>query len=167
MAAGQEQGFLQDKLRDQISVSIKDSLSKATAVLSSLHRVHSYLEVLKSVPSLTGCGEGVKGALEQVRAIRTDAAALLQTVYLTEIGLQSLEQVDKSTSSAGDVTIITNTVNPPPPDLPGDVITNTAINSSSREEVMQSGTVVELPDISHTILPAPASEDSGPPAKKQ
>ena len=169
----QEQGILHDKLRDQISVSIKESLSKATAVLSSLHRVHSYLDVLKSVSSLhvSRSEEGVKEALVQVRAIRTDTAALLQTIYLTEIGLQSLEQVDKpSASSAHEVTVVPIISNPP--DLSNDdVIPESALNSN-RDDVMQSRALVELenhPEISESILQnsEPISEDSAPPAKKQ
>ena len=177
-STAQEQGVLHERLRDQISESIKESLSKATAVLSSLHRVHSYLDVLKSVPSLhmDGGGEGVKGALDQVRAIRTDTAALLQTIYLTEIGLQSLEQVDKSTASfssrstsAREVTVpIIGNIIDPPSDLSADVITDGAINSSSRDDVMQGTAMVELenhPDISEAMLQI--SEDVGPPVKKQ
>ena len=102
----QEPGILHDKLKDQIAISIKESLDKATSVLSSLHRVHSYLDVLKTMPPFragTG-GDGLKNALEQVQSIRLDAATLLQTIYLTEIGLQSLQDFDKQGSSA--VTVV-------------------------------------------------------------
>ena len=125
---------------------------------------------------MDGGGEEVKGALDQVRAIRTDTAAPLQTIYLTEIGLQSLEQVDKSTASfssrstsAREVTVpIIGNIIDPPSDLSADVITDGAINSSSRDDVMQGTAMVELenhPDISEAMLQI--SEDVGPPAKKQ
>ena len=103
MASGdtQEPGLLHEKLKDQVALSIKESLEKATSVLSNLHRLQSYLDVIKTVsPSRSHGNEGVKSALEQVRAVRADAATLLQTVYLTEIALQSLQDFDKSGSGS-------------------------------------------------------------------
>ena len=166
----EKQGILHDKLKDQISISIKESLDKATSVLSNLHRVHSYLDVLKTMPSFQSGsgGEGLKGALEQVRSIRTDAAALLQTIYLTEIGLQSLHQVDKPAPSLGttpsQVTLL--------PVL-GDSINNSspssqlAINSNDGE-VVKGRAVVELTTLPEaTDSMSEAAEDGMPPAKKQ
>ena len=103
-----ESGLLNEKLKDQVAVSIKDSLNKATSILSNLHRVQSYLDVVKTMPTSRAGGhssEGIKNALEQIRTVRTDTATLLQTIYLTEIGLQSLQDFDKqgqgSSSSGG------------------------------------------------------------------
>ena len=165
---------IHDKLRDQISVSIEESLAKATAVLSGLHRVHSYLEVLKTLP--TAGGEGAKGALEQVRDIRTETAALLQTIYLTEIGLQSLEKVNKfplATSSAGDVTVvplIADTINVP--ELSGDVVDDDDAINSNGDDVMGNRALGEQEnqsEISEPLLATssePLSEDSAPPPKR-
>ena len=88
-----ESGLLQDKL--------EEALEKATRVLSNLHRVQSYLEIIKTVSPQSGApsNDVVKNALEQMRIIRTDTAALLQTVYLTEIGLQSLQDFSKQGST--------------------------------------------------------------------
>ncbi len=91
-----EPGLLHEKLKDQVAVSIKESLEKATTVLSGLHRLQSYLDVFKSMAPSRGIAggqhgsEGLRSALEQIRSVRNDTATLLQTVYLTEIGLQSL-----------------------------------------------------------------------------
>lgn len=103
----QEPALLHEKLKEQVTVSIKESLDKAMTVLSSLHRVQSYLEVTRSLParSAQSC-EGVKSALGQVQVIRNDAATLLQTIYLTEIGLQSLQEFDKQGSSSGGAVAI-------------------------------------------------------------
>ena len=99
MASGdsQEPGLLHERLREQVTLSIRESLEKATSVLSNLHRVQSYFDVIRNISPSRGAGggthttEGIKNALEQIRTIRSDAATLLQTVYLTEIGLQSLQ----------------------------------------------------------------------------
>lgn len=166
----QDQGIVQDKLKDQITISIKDSLDKATTVLSSLHRVHSYLDVLKTMPSFrTGTGsEGLKGALEQVRSIRTDAAALLQTIYLTEIGLQSLQDVDKHTPSVctttSEVTILPVTVPILGESMNNSTLSQSAINSNG-DEVVKGRAVVEVTrqqDGNETEV----AEDMLPPAKK-
>lgn len=171
----QEQGLLQDKLKDQITISIKDSLDKATTVLSSLHRVHSYLDVLKSMPSFrTGTGsEGLKGALEQVRSIRTDAAALLQTIYLTEIGLQSLQDVDKQALSvcttSSEVTILPVTVPILGESINNSTLSESAINSNNNE-VVKGRAVVEVTHHQEANDMEPthteAAEDMIPPAKK-
>ena len=169
----ERQGLLQDRLKDQVAVSIKESLCKATTVLSSLHRVHSYLDVLRSLPSLHsgGGGEGLKSALEQVRAIRTDTAALLQTIYLTEIGLQSLEQVDRPTTTvdtpSSDV-VLGDSINNSPL---SDDVENHAINSN--DDIIQGRAVVELPSQPEEdpLMQAPSEatnhEEHPPPAKKQ
>lgn len=93
MASGGE-GQQDTKFKGQVSASIRDSIDKATGVLSQLHRIQSYLDVLRSIsPGRAGDDGGVKSALEQIRSIRTDTAALLQTVYLTEISLLSMLEV--------------------------------------------------------------------------
>lgn len=81
---------LTERLKEQVSASIQDALSKATSVLSNLHRVQSYLDVLQSLP-VSRAGDVIKSAVEQVKGMRADTATLLQTVYLTEIGLSSLQ----------------------------------------------------------------------------
>ena len=165
----EKQGILHDKLKDQISISIKESLDKATSVLSNLHRVHSYLDVLKTMPSFQSDsgGEGLKGALEQVRSIRTDAAALLQTIYLTEIGLQSLHQVDKPASSVGTtpsqvtlLPVLADSINNSSP-------SQLAMNSNDGE-VVKGRAVVELTTLPEaTDSMSEAAEEGMPPAKKQ
>lgn len=157
------QGILHDKLKDQVAVSIKESLTKATTILSSLHRVHSYLDILKTMPSFHsgvgegGEGEGIKSALEQVRSIRTDTAALLQTIYLTEIGLQSLVHVDKPTPSepTNDDLILDDTINN------SALSDETQAMNSNKDDVMQGRAVVEIPSQSEV------SESDPPPSKRQ
>jgi hypothetical protein len=165
----EKQGILHNKLKDQISISIKESLDKATSVLSSLHRVHSYLDVLKTMSSFQSGngGEGLKGALEQVRSIRTDAAALLQTIYLTEIGLQSLHHVDKQVPNIGTtpsqvtlLPVLDEAINSSSP-------AQLAINSNE-DELVKGRAVVELTTHPEMTEPTPgAAEDAMPPAKKQ
>lgn len=81
---------LTERLKDQVSASIQDALLKATSVLSNLHRVQSYLDVLANLP-VSRAGDIIKSAVEQVRGMKDDTTSLLQTVYLTEIGLGSLQ----------------------------------------------------------------------------
>ncbi len=81
---------LTERLKDQVSASIQDALEKATSVLSNLHRIKSYMEVLANLP-VSRAGEVIKCAVEQVQGMKADTATLLQTVYLTEIGLGSLQ----------------------------------------------------------------------------
>ena len=81
---------LQERLKDQVSVSIKEALDKANTVLTNLHRVQSYLDVIR-ILSTHRSGDVIKNALEQIHAARNDTATLLQHIYLTEIGLQSLQ----------------------------------------------------------------------------
>ena len=179
-----ERGILHDKLRDQVTLSIRGALTKATGLLSSLHRVHSYLDLLQSVSSLSGCGEGVKGVLEQVRTIRTDTAALLQTIYITEIGLESLEQVENTQNSAESssssasarkvtvVPIVTDAISDP---LSGGVADDDGAIDSNNGDVMQGGVVLDQfetsPQIAGPILQTssqqPTKDSLPPPAKKQ
>ena len=91
MASGE--GQQDTKFKGQVSASIRDSIDKATGVLSQLHRIQSYLDVLRSISPGRAGDDGIKSALEQIRTIRTDTAALLQTVYLTEISLLSMLEV--------------------------------------------------------------------------
>ena len=146
----QEPGILHDRLKDQIGISIKESLDKATSVLSSLHRVHSYLDVLKTMPPFrVGTGrDGLKNALEQVQTIRLDAATLLQTIYLTEIGLQSLQEFDKQGSSS--VTVVP---------MLGESINSSTMESpainSNEEDASRSGAVAA------GDIPPGSDEDEG------
>lgn len=89
-SASEAQEPLQERLKDQVSVSIKEALDRANAVLTNLHRVQSYLDVIR-ILSTARSGDVVKNALEQIHAARNDTATLLQHIYLTEIGLQSLQ----------------------------------------------------------------------------
>ena len=43
----------------------------------------------------------LKNALQQIQSVRTDSSSLLQTIYLGEIGLQSMADVMKTSSSPG------------------------------------------------------------------
>ena len=81
---------VQERLKDQVSVSIKEALDRANTVLTNLHRVQSYLDVIR-ILSTPRSGDVIKNALEQIHAARNDTATLLQHIYLTEIGLQSLQ----------------------------------------------------------------------------
>ena len=68
MATGvpqQHQDVQQERLKEQVSVSVKEALEKTTDILSNLHRVQSYLYVLRTVSSASGA-EGFKNALQQV-----------------------------------------------------------------------------------------------------
>ena len=56
---------LQDRLKEQVSVSVKEALERTTTILSNLHRVHSYLDIICNVSSPRD-GHGVKNALDQV-----------------------------------------------------------------------------------------------------
>ena len=93
----QEPSFIHEKLKGQVTLSIKEALDKATGVLSNLHRVQSYLDVIKTMTSSRTVAhpEGIHSALDQVKSLRNDTAALLQTIYLAEIGLQSMQEFDK------------------------------------------------------------------------
>ena len=84
---------LQDKLRDQIGTSVKEALDKSTTILSNLHRLSSYLEVMNTV---VASPEHFKSALDQIQTVRSDSASLLQTIYLGEIAIQSLQDVGKT-----------------------------------------------------------------------
>ena len=149
----QEQKILQDKLKEQISVSIAESLDKATSVLSSLHRVQSYLDVLKSLPSFRS---GLKSALDQVRSIRTDAATLLQTIYLTEIGLQSLQDVDNKQGTAATNTASAATATP----VALFPILGDSINST-RLPINSTGLPLSVPLSSDTFLHFLPSKHAG------
>ena len=113
---------LSDRLKEQVAVSIRDALGKATNVLSNLHRVQSYLDIICSLPP-TRSNDIVKNAVEQVKTARNDAASLLQTVYLTEIGLQSLQDFDKQGSGGMSVSSFMPIL--------GDSINSTVITSSA------------------------------------
>lgn len=43
----------------------------------------------------------LKNALQQIQSVRTDSSSLLQTIYLGEIGLQSMADVSKTASPGG------------------------------------------------------------------
>lgn len=89
-STSESQEPLQERLKDQVSVSIKEALDKANTVLTNLHRVQSYLDVIR-ILSTHRSSDVIKNALEQIHAARNDTATLLQHIYLTEIGLQSLQ----------------------------------------------------------------------------
>ena len=89
-STSESQEPLQERLKDQVSVSTKEALDKANTVLTNLHRVQSYLDVIR-ILSTHRSSDVIKNALEQIHAARNDTAMLLQHIYLTEIGLQSLQ----------------------------------------------------------------------------
>lgn len=89
-STSESQEPLQERLKDQVSVSTKEALDKANTVLTNLHRVQSYLDVIR-ILSTHRSSDVIKNALEQIHAARNDTATLLQHIYLTEIGLQSLQ----------------------------------------------------------------------------
>lgn len=97
---------LQEKLRDQIATSVKEALDKSTTILSNLHRLSSYLEVMNTVAAST---EHFKSALDQIQNVRSDSASLLQTIYLGEIAIQSLQDVGK-TSLSGMLPLFSETL---------------------------------------------------------
>lgn len=144
-----ESGLLQDKLQE--------ALDKATRVLSNLHRVQSYLEIIKTVSPNTRApsDEVVKNALEQMRIIRTDTAGLLQTVYLTEIGLQSLQDFSKQ-GAGGDLStlmpVVMNSSGVTPP---------VTINGNQGEDDVMVGLSEE--ELNYT---PPTTDGMPPPLKK-
>lgn len=64
MATQQEP--VQERLKEQVGVSVKEALEKTTGILSNLHRVQSYLYVVNTVSSAPGT-QGLRNALQQVR----------------------------------------------------------------------------------------------------
>lgn len=126
MATAGENGetSLQDKLQEQVASSVREALDKSTSILSNLHRLSSYLDVMSSMLSAP---DRLKSALDQIQAVRSDCASLLQTIYLGEIGIQSLQDIGKATSMAAgmlpmlsdnlSITTVTPSA-PPPPDTP-------------------------------------------------
>lgn len=107
MSAGDGEISLQDKLQEQVSSSVREALDKSTAILSNLHRLSSYLDVMNTMLSQP---DRLKTALDQIQNIRSDCATLLQTIYLGEIGLQSLQDVGKATSMAGIMPLFSDTL---------------------------------------------------------
>ena len=89
---------LQEKLQGQVAASVREALDKSTTILSNLHRLSSYLDVMSTMLS---SADRVKNAHEQIQTIRADCASLLQTMYLGEIGLQSLLDMIKTTGLSG------------------------------------------------------------------
>lgn len=150
-----ESGLLQDKL--------EEALEKATRVLSNLHRVQSYLEIIKTVSPQSGApsNDVVKNALDQMRIIRTDTAALLQTVYLTEIGLQSLQDYSKQGANGSLSNLMPVVMSNP------DMASSVAMNGNQEED----GIMVNLSEggmsFSTSVNPPSSSADEmAPPLKK-
>jgi len=149
-----ESGLLQDKL--------EEALEKATRVLSNLHRVQSYLEIIKTVSPQSGApsNDVVKNALEQMRIIRTDTAALLQTVYLTEIGLQSLQDFSKQ-GSTGNLSNLMPVVMSNP-----DMSSPVAINGNQGEDSVMVNLSEEGMSFSTSVNPPSSADEMAPPLKK-
>lgn len=60
---------LQDRLKEQVAVSVKDALERTTTILSNLHRVQSYLDILQTMSSPSGGPQGgLKSAMLQVNS---------------------------------------------------------------------------------------------------
>ena len=125
---------LHEKLREQVASSVHDALQKSTTILSNLHRLASYLDVMNSLPS---SGERLKNALDQVQTVRSDCASLLQTIYLGEIGHQSLQDVGKS-SLQSLLPIISEALNPAP--LSGSPVNSSTQNNYYADEGVVSPT---------------------------
>ena len=62
---------LQDRLKEQVAVSVKDALERTTAILSNLHRVQSYLDILQTMSTSPSGGAqgGLKNAMLQVNSV--------------------------------------------------------------------------------------------------
>lgn len=159
-----EARFLRETLKEQVSVSIREALEKTTSVLSNLHRVQSYLDLIKSVP-ISRSEAGAKNALEQIRMVREDAATLLQTVCLSEIGLQSLQNYDRqggaSTDASSMMPIFGDTINITP---------TVPINSNDpSQDSAAEGLIMGLSSADDSLSfvdPSGSVESSLPPAKK-
>jgi uncharacterized Zn-finger protein len=95
MSNGENEVSLHDKLQEQVTTSVRDALEKSTSILSNLHRLSSYLDVMNAMLSHP---DRLKNSLDQIQSIRSDCASLLQTIYLGELGLQSLQDITKTTS---------------------------------------------------------------------
>ena len=52
----------------QVISSVKESVDRTTSVLSNLHRVHSYLDILSNMSS-NRASYGLKNALDQVGVV--------------------------------------------------------------------------------------------------
>lgn len=89
---------LQEKLQGQVASSVKEALDKSTSILSNLHHLSTYLDVISK---MAGSADRVKDAHDQIQSIRADCASLLQTMYLGEIGLQSLLDMLKTNGGIG------------------------------------------------------------------
>lgn len=89
---------LQEKLQGQVASSVKEALEKSTTILSNLHHLSTYLEVISKI---AGSVDRVKDAHDQIQSIRADCASLLQIMYLGEIGLQSLLDMLKTNGGIG------------------------------------------------------------------
>ena len=98
---------LQEKLQKQVSSSVREALEKSTTILSNLHRLSSFLDVMSSMVSSS---DRIRNSHEQIQNIRADCAALLQTIYLGEIGLQSLQDTGKAGALSGMMPIFTDTL---------------------------------------------------------
>ena len=57
---------LQERLKEQVNVSVRESLAKTTTILSNLHRVQSYLDLLCTLTTSPGGAQGFKNAMLQV-----------------------------------------------------------------------------------------------------
>ena len=159
-----EARFLRETLKEQVSVSIREALEKTTSVLSNLHRVQSYLDLIKSVP-ISRSEAGAKNALEQIRMVREDAATLLQTVCLSEIGLQSLQNYDRqggaSTDASSMMPIFGDTINITPT-VP--INSNDPSQDSSAEGLIMG--LSSADDSLSFVDPSGSVESSLPPTKK-
>ena len=64
-------GGLQDRLKEQVSASVREALERTTSILSNIHRVQSYLDILRTMttpappPSGGGSSGGGNGSNEQ------------------------------------------------------------------------------------------------------
>ena len=52
----------------------------------------------------------LKNALQQIQAVRLDSSSLLQTIYLGEIGLQSMSDISKTPVSGSTLPLFSSSV---------------------------------------------------------
>ena len=135
-STSESQEPVQERLKDQVALSIKEALDKANVVLTNLHRVQSYLDVIR-ILSPTRSSDVIKNALGQIHEARNDTASLLQHIYLTDIGLQSLQDYGSGgglvgVASGGVATATSSSGNPLSSLMPilGDTINSSGVPSA-------------------------------------
>ncbi len=81
---------MESRLKEQLSLSLSQAVNKASRVLGDLHKVKGFVSALDSLSGESGL-DIVRDAESTVKNIREETASLLQSVYLTEIALSSVQ----------------------------------------------------------------------------